>query len=138
MHGTPENLTWFRSYAAFSGHAPRTRTHTICYLPTYARFTGSSPSTGIKMRTISTLAVAALAGTAVAFAPPSTQLRPVNTRSNAALKMVYIPDGLSQAEWNKIKAEEKKKKENLGKMGPSRFKSRSFQVGRRMQRLIQR
>lgn len=63
-----------------------------------------------------------------AFAPPSAQLRPVNTRSAAALKMVYIPDGLSPAEWKKIKAEEKKKKENLGRMGPSRFKSRSFQV----------
>lgn len=84
------------------------------------------------MRTISSFAVAALAGTAVAFAPPSTQLRPVNTRSNASLKMVYIPDGLSPAQWKKIKEEEKKKKENLGKMGPSRFKSRSFQVGQCM------
>lgn len=85
------------------------------------------------MRTISTFAVAALAGTAVAFAPPSTQLRPVNVnrRSNAALQMVYIPDGLSPAQWKKIKDEEKKKKEDLGKMGVSRFKSRSFQVGPR-------
>ena len=86
---------------------------------------------GIKMRTISTLTVAALAGTAVAFAPPSTQLRPVNVRSNTALSMEYIPSGLSAAEWKRIKEEERKKKENLGKMGPQRFKSRSFQVGRR-------
>lgn len=43
--------------------------------------------------------------------------------------MVYIPDGLTAAEWKKIQAEEKAKKENLGKLGPSRFKSRSFQVG---------
>ncbi len=43
--------------------------------------------------------------------------------------MVYIPDGLSPEQWKKIKAEEKAKKDNLGKLGPSRFKSRSFQVG---------
>ncbi|CAM9362649.1 unnamed protein product [Pylaiella littoralis] len=83
------------------------------------------------MRKVSTtFAVAALAGASgsLAFAPPSSQLRPVNTRSSATLKMVYIPDGLSAAEWKKIKDAEKKKKENLGKMGPSRFKSRSFQA----------
>ncbi|CBJ27167.1 conserved unknown protein [Ectocarpus siliculosus] len=84
------------------------------------------------MRTVSTFAVAALAGTSsvVAFAPPSAPLRPVTTRSSssAALKMVYIPDGLSPAEWKKIKDADKKKQENLGKLGPSRFKSRSFQA----------
>lgn len=42
--------------------------------------------------------------------------------------MVYIPDGLTAAQWKKIQAEEKAKKENLGKLGPSRFKSRSFQA----------
>lgn len=92
-----------------------------------------SPTSSIKMRKVSTtFAVAALAGASgsLAFAPPSSQLRPVNTRSSATLKMVYIPDGLSAAEWKKIKDAEKKKKENLGKMGPSRFKSRSFQVSR--------
>lgn len=82
------------------------------------------------MRTVATLAIAALAGnSAMAFAPPSAPLRSVNARSShAPLKMVYIPDGLSPAEWKKIQAEEKKKKENLGRMGPSRFKSRSFQA----------
>lgn len=83
------------------------------------------------MRAMTTFAVVALAGnSAVAFAPPSAPLRPMSsTRSSSkALQMVYIPDGLSQAEWKKIQAEEKKKKENLGRMGPSRFKSRSFQA----------
>ncbi|CAM9303023.1 unnamed protein product [Scytosiphon promiscuus] len=52
------------------------------------------------MRAVSTFALAALAGASsvTAFAPPSTQLRPVNTRSTGALKMVYIPDGLSPAD----------------------------------------
>lgn len=82
------------------------------------------------MRAMTTFAVVALAGnSAAAFAPPSAPLRPMSTRSSSkALQMVYIPDGLSPAEWKKIQAEEKQKKENLGRMGPSRFKSRSFQA----------
>lgn len=83
------------------------------------------------MRAMATFAVVALAGnSAVAFAPPSAPLRPMSTRSSnsKALQMVYIPDGLSPAEWKKIQADEKAKKENLGRMGPSRFKSRSFQA----------
>lgn len=65
----------------------------------------------------------------MAFAPPSAPLRPASTQSNAAaVKMVYIPDGLSAAEWRKIQAEEKQKQNSLGRVGPSRFKSRSFQA----------
>lgn len=82
------------------------------------------------MRSIATLALAALIGNVVAFAPPSTPLRSAarSTGTSSSLKMVYIPDGLSPKEWKKIKAEEKKKQDGLGKLGPSRFKSRSFQA----------
>lgn len=127
-------LTWSRLRVVFrrlarDSHAHNT--HSLCCCSLTEPPTSSPLTTEIKMRTVSTFAIAALAGASggLAFAP-STQLRPVNTRSNGVLKMVYIPDGLSAAEWNKIKAAEKKKKENLGKMGPSRFKSRSFQVSR--------
>lgn len=82
------------------------------------------------MKSLAILVLAAQAGTsAVAFAP-SAPLRLVSTtiRASSTLNMAYIPDGLSPAEWKKIQAEEKKKRENLGKVGPQRFKSRSFQA----------
>lgn len=42
--------------------------------------------------------------------------------------MVYIPDGLSKEEWQKIQAKEKEAAKNLGAMGTTKFKSRSFQA----------
>ena len=47
------------------------------------------------------------------------------------LAMEYIPDGLSKAQWAAIKkkeADELKKKGNLGALGTTRFKSRSFEA----------
>lgn len=82
------------------------------------------------MKSLAILVLAAQAGSsAVAFAP-SAPLRVVSptTKASSAINMVYIPDGLSPTEWKKIQAEEKKKRENLGKVGPQRFKSRSFQA----------
>jgi len=52
-------------------------------------------------------------------------------RSRGVLSMEYIPDGLTKKEWDDIKrreAEELKKKGNLGALGPSKFKSRSFEA----------
>lgn len=82
------------------------------------------------MRKSVTVAVAAMFGSSVMAFAPSTLLRPTVSPSTTAvgLKMAYIPDGLSPKEWKKIQAEEKKKKQDLGRMGPSRFKSRSFQA----------
>jgi hypothetical protein len=46
------------------------------------------------------------------------------------LTMEYIPDGLSKAQWEKMKAEEAKKdaSKDLGKVGITKFKSRSFEA----------
>lgn len=79
---------------------------------------------------VKTFAVVVLAGNALAFAP-CAPLRPTIQRSGAAastLNMVYIPDGLSPQEWKKIQAKEKEAKANLGRVGLTRFKSRSFQA----------
>lgn len=45
-----------------------------------------------------------------------------------SLKAAYVPDGLTAAEYQKIKAEDKKKLgKNLGKLGARGFQSRSLQ-----------
>lgn len=79
---------------------------------------------------VKTFAVVVIAGNALAFAP-CAPLRPTIQRSGAAastLNMVYTPDGLSPQEWKKIQAKEKAAKANLGRVGLTRFKSRSFQA----------
>lgn len=59
----------------------------------------------------------------------STGLRsPVGRGSNGALRMEYIPDGLSKEQYAKIKAKDKANAANLGRVGVVRFKSRSFQA----------
>ena len=47
-----------------------------------------------------------------------------------SLTMEYIPDGMTKAQWDKIKEEERKKNEgkDLGKVGITKFKSRSFEA----------
>lgn len=64
-----------------------------------------------------------LVGSTVAFAP---LVQPRTSVSTTSLN-VYIPDGLSKAEWEKIKQKDADKKKNLGRLGPRGFKSRSFQ-----------
>ena len=48
----------------------------------------------------------------------------------SSLKMEYIPDGISKAQWEKMKAKEAEdlKKKNLGAVGITKFKSRSFEA----------
>ncbi|CAM9114235.1 unnamed protein product [Choristocarpus tenellus] len=80
------------------------------------------------MRSTVALTLAVLSGTAVDGFGPSSTLGRVGRMSPAALSMGYVPDGLSAEEWKKIQAKEKEAKKNLGKIGPNRFKSRSFQA----------
>lgn len=57
--------------------------------------------------------------------------RSVSKQTKSVLKMEYIPDGLTKAQWELIKKqeeEERKAKGNLGAMGVNRFKSRSFEA----------
>ncbi|CAM9487772.1 unnamed protein product [Phaeothamnion confervicola] len=47
----------------------------------------------------------------------------------SSLRMAgYVPDGVSPEEWKRIQEQEKKERANLGKLGVTRFKSRSFQA----------
>lgn len=49
----------------------------------------------------------------------------------SSIKMEYIPDGLTKAQWEQLKKkeeDERKRLGNLGVMGVNRFKSRSFQA----------
>ncbi|GMI33855.1 hypothetical protein TrCOL_g3235 [Triparma columacea] len=64
----------------------------------------------------------ALIGVVVSFTPPVNPSRP-STRLYE-----YIPSGLTKAQWEKQKAKEaaKTKGKNLGKVGVTSFKSRSF------------
>ena len=51
-------------------------------------------------------------------------------RAQRSLKMEYIPDGISKAQWEKMKAKEAEalKNKNLGAVGITKFKSRSFEA----------
>ncbi|CAM9282613.1 unnamed protein product [Chrysoparadoxa australica] len=62
----------------------------------------------------------------VSFNALPVAVHSVSSNNIAALSMAYVPDGLSAAEWKKIQAKEKEAQKNLGKMGVTRFKSRSF------------
>ena len=63
---------------------------------------------------------------AASFAP-ATPLAVTLRSSSATLTMEYIPDGLSKAEWTKIKSKEAAAKKGLGKIGARGFKSRSME-----------
>lgn len=55
----------------------------------------------------------------------------VATVKSNVLSMEYIPDGLSKAQWQQIKkkeADDLKAKGNLGALGTTKFKSRSFEA----------
>lgn len=61
----------------------------------------------------------------MAFLPssvPHTSLTRLNARTEA-----YVPDGLTEQQWREIKAKDKAKANNLGKIGVTKFKSRSLQ-----------
>merc|ERR1719157_500965 len=84
------------------------------------------------MKSIATLFTCSLLATsAAAFSGSSSfsgsQLAQA-PRSNAALTMEYIPSGMSKEQWKKIKDKDGNKKggKNLGKVGITSFKSRTF------------
>ena len=57
------------------------------------------------------------------------QSQSLSTQQRSTSLYGYVPSGLSKEQYEKIKAEEAKKKEkkNLGRVGPKGFQSRSFQ-----------
>jgi hypothetical protein len=57
--------------------------------------------------------------------------RGVSRAAKGGVTMEYIPDGLSKAQWAAIKkkeADDLKAKGNMGRLGTTRFKSRSFEA----------
>jgi len=55
----------------------------------------------------------------------------ISSKSVRGLRMEYVPDGLTKQQWEAIKkkeAEELKEKGNLGVVGTTKFKSRSFEA----------
>ncbi|EJK73775.1 hypothetical protein THAOC_04584 [Thalassiosira oceanica] len=77
------------------------------------------------MKTIA-IATLALCSTASAFTPPA---QPQSSRVGGTELYEYIPSGMSKAQWQKIKEQEKNKNKgkNLGATGITSFKSRSFE-----------
>lgn len=84
------------------------------------------------MKSYSVLAAAAalaVADQASAFAPSSQGFSSaVSAETSATALYEYIPSGMSKEQWQKIKNKEQnaKKGKNLGKVGITSFKSRSF------------
>ena len=72
------------------------------------------------------VALALVLPPAAAFAP-ATPLAASVRASRATMTMEYIPDGLSKAEWQKIKGKEASARAGLGKIGARGFKSRSME-----------
>ncbi|KAG5191413.1 hypothetical protein JKP88DRAFT_296035 [Tribonema minus] len=71
--------------------------------------------------------VLALVNATLAFAPGAAL--PSCATSTCQVTMRYIPDGLTQAQWDAIKEKEQAKaSKNLGRVGATSFKSRSFQA----------
>lgn len=56
-------------------------------------------------------------------------LQGLSARTGKGVSMEYIPDGMSKEQWAKLKAKEKDatKGKNLGAVGITKFKSRSFE-----------
>lgn len=84
---------------------------------------------------LASILVLALTATTITT-PPVSAFAPscfTKTSSRSVLMALsagsYVPDGLSAAEYNKIKQQDKKKAgKDLGKLGPRGFKSRSMQA----------
>jgi hypothetical protein len=71
------------------------------------------------------LSLLGLLGLVAVDAFQSTSL-PVE-RQSLTRSYAYVPDGLTAEQYKKIKEKERQKTQNLGKVGPRGFKSRSFQ-----------
>jgi hypothetical protein len=76
----------------------------------------------------SILAVGLLASDVSAFSSFTGKALSTNARNSATTTMEYIPSGMSKEQWKKMKEAEKQKtaSKNLGKVGITTFKSRSF------------
>lgn len=73
---------------------------------------------------VNAVLVLALASVGLGFAPSARS-------SRAVVSMEYIPDGFSKDQWQQLKKkeiEDLKAKGNLGALGTTKFKSRSFEV----------
>lgn len=83
----------------------------------------------MKLTSLVILVTAPLIGAfSSSFTPGSTSLLSQSPASRHALSMEYIPSGMSKEQWRKVKEQEKNKMQgkNLGKVGITTFKSRSF------------
>ncbi|CAB9526422.1 expressed unknown protein [Seminavis robusta] len=82
------------------------------------------------MKSFTTLLLALFAVGAAAFSGSSFTGSSLSTSvvSKGSMTMEYIPSGMSKEQWQKLKAQEKAKTsgKNLGKVGITTFKSRSF------------
>jgi len=76
-------------------------------------------------KTVSLLALVAVGSQG--FAPISHN--PTSSAVSSSALNAYVPEGLTAAEYNRIKAEDKKKMgKDLGRLGPRGFKSRSMEA----------
>ena len=82
----------------------------------------------MKITRASILALALLSTEAVAFSSFNGTPLKSNVCNSVTTSMEYIPSGMSKEQWKKVKEAEKQKqaKKNLGKVGITSFKSRSF------------
>jgi hypothetical protein len=80
------------------------------------------------MKSFATLAMGLLVCDVSAFSSFTGNALNTNARNAAATTMEYIPSGMSKEQWKQMKEAEKQKaaKKNLGKVGITTFKSRSF------------
>ena len=80
------------------------------------------------MKSLLILSAALLLNDAVALSSFNGNSLNTNARNTAVSTMEYIPSGVSKEQWKKMKETEKQKqtKKNLGKVGITTFKSRSF------------
>lgn len=57
----------------------------------------------------------------------SPSLLPKTSRPSSTVSYAYIPEGFTPESWKKFQEKEKLKKQNLGRLGPRGFESRSMQ-----------
>ncbi|KAG5184427.1 hypothetical protein JKP88DRAFT_315163 [Tribonema minus] len=91
-------------------------------------FENNSTITMAPIKNTVVLAAALVASGADAFAPRAALPTAVARPTTSSLSMAYIPDGLTPEQWKAIKDKEQANAgKNLGVVGTTRFKSRSFE-----------
>jgi hypothetical protein len=80
------------------------------------------------MKTTSLIALALVAPSTGFSLSSFTGSQVATVQNKATMTMEYIPSGMSKEQWRKLKEAEKKKNQgkNLGQVGITSFKSRSF------------